>query len=171
MKLNPLLTTEENSQEQMTLLGFRFDDRPSVHAHIGFIREKFNSRAWMLRHLMGSGVPVNDVVQIYTSLIRPVIKYVNTVYHPMLNVVLAEELESMQRSAMRIIFGHWIPYCAALDSAGIHSLKERREDAFDKFARCQRIIQKMVSPPAVHPIRPPQDTISWRILRKYRKAV
>lgn len=60
----------------------------------------------MLRHLMGSGVPVNDVVQIYTSLIRPVIKYVNTVYHPMLNVVLAEELESMQRSAMRIIFGH-----------------------------------------------------------------
>ena len=123
------------SREHMNLLRFRFDSRPSVHAHVGFIREKFNSRVWMLRHLIGSGVPVSDVVQIYTTVIRPVIEYVSVAYHSMLCAALSDELESMQRSAMRIIFGYRTHYNVALESAGIRSLKERREEAFSKFAR------------------------------------
>ena len=119
----------------MTLLGFGFDGRPSVHALVDLIRRKFNSRAWMIRHLKMSGVPDNDIVKVFCSVIRPVIEYVSSVYHPMLSLALSEEIESMQRRVLKIIFGFRTSYKTALEYAEIGTLANRRSASFEKFAR------------------------------------
>ena len=47
------ITTPEGerieSQERMTVLGFRFGNRPNVNEHIQLIHDKFNARAWIVR--------------------------------------------------------------------------------------------------------------------------
>ena len=43
--------TRINSQDEVTLLGFRFGSRPTVSAHLQLIASKFNALVWITRHL------------------------------------------------------------------------------------------------------------------------
>lgn len=122
-----------DSSENLTLLGFRFGNRPTIAAHLELIREKFNSRSWMLRHLKKSAVPDRDILTIYTSTIRPVIEYACCVYHPMMSMSDSNDLEKLQRRALKIIYGFDCSYKDAMEKAGILTLEERRREIFRKF--------------------------------------
>ena len=47
---------------------------------------------------------------------------------------MSDTLESLQRTAMRTIFGAKVSYRNALATANISTLKDRREEAFKNFA-------------------------------------
>lgn len=49
-------------QDSMTLLGFRFEHRPNVPAHLDLICKK-----WIVRHLKVSGVPDVDIARVFAS--------------------------------------------------------------------------------------------------------
>ena len=65
------------------------------------------------------------VIQFYRTCIRPLTEYACPVFHDSLPKYLSEELERIQRRAMRIIFP-FKPYQEALAQAGLETLSARR---------------------------------------------
>ena len=121
------------STDSLTLLGFRFSNRPTVSAHMQLIRDKFNARSWMIRHLKRAGVPDGDLIGVYTSTIRSVLEYASCVYTPMLTQGDDEMLERLQGRVLKTIFGYHTSYREALEKSGLQSLKERRNLSLKKF--------------------------------------
>ena len=148
------------SGQSMVLLGFRFDSRPSVASHVDFIQEKVNARAWMLRHLRLSGVPLHDIVKIYSSVIRPVVEYVTPAFDSMLTCGQSDQIEAIQRRALKTIFGYKTSYRQALELAGLPTLKERRSEIVLKFAN------KTVANPAFGRWFPYSTPMCYDIRRK-----
>ena len=118
------------SQDSLMVLGFAFDTKPSMSAHIKLIEKKYNVRSWVVRHLKQAGVPNKDIVTAYASAIRSSIEYAAQVYHPMLTYAQSECLERMQRRCLKIIYGYKMSYTEALETSG---LNERREVTFERF--------------------------------------
>ena len=119
----------------MTILGFRFGSRPNINAHMDLITSKYNARSWVVRHLKLSGVPEKDISIVFSTTIRSCIEYASVVYGPMLTKSQANELERMQRRALKIIYGHKTSYADALSKAGLKPLEERRIATLEKFTR------------------------------------
>ncbi|KAI8502636.1 hypothetical protein Bbelb_193380 [Branchiostoma belcheri] len=116
-------------------LGFTFDSKLSWEEH--------------------QGMSVDDLIQVYLSLIRPVLEY----GHVLLvgcNEALANSMERVQRRALRIIS------CGGKrDVPALPSLKERRESA------AVSLFRSMLNPEhPLHDLVPPQRaTATGRILR------
>ena len=122
------------SQESMTILGFAFNHRPNVDAHMDLIRNKFNSRAWLIRHLKRAGIDNRDVRDIYRAVVRSAIEYAVPAFHSLLTVGQSQELESMQRRALKSIYGYKTSYELALEMSGLERLDLRRNNIVRKFA-------------------------------------
>ena len=71
---------------------------------------------------------------VYLSMLRPVLEYCSPVYHSMLTAEMSEELERMQRLAIRIIYGFDKKYLTILAEKNILTLEDRRKNAFDNYA-------------------------------------
>jgi hypothetical protein len=117
----------------MKILGFQFVAAPGVKGHVELLKEKYRKRAWVVRHLKRAGVSKEDLVKIYCSLVRSIFDYSSSAYHTLLTDTEAEVIERMQRMTLKTIFGHQISYQNALEEAGLTTLSERREKAFEKF--------------------------------------
>ena len=76
------------------------------------------------------------VVLFYVTCIRPVLEYASPVFHRYLPNYISEDLERIQRRALRIIYPD-LSYRVALETAGLPKLHERREristDLFDEM--------------------------------------
>ena len=116
------------------MLGFVFGRRPNAAAHVNYIRKKFFGKLWIIRHLIKAGIEPPDLLAVYTAYILPVVEYCNVVYHCLLNNEMSDDLENMQRIALRAIYGRGMSYSQVLQQSGLRSLKDRREEAFRKFA-------------------------------------
>ena len=94
-----------HSIDGLRLVGFHFNQDPSVGAHVLEIHAKFRRRVWMLHHLRSAGLKGMTLFRLYCCYIRAVIENCSPVYHPMLNSGQAESLEKLHRQAVRICFG------------------------------------------------------------------
>ena len=56
-------------------------------------------------NLKRNGFSNEELVTVYKSSVRPVVDYLDVVYHAMLPDDLDEELDRLQNQALRIIFG------------------------------------------------------------------
>ena len=59
-----------------------------------------------LRMLKGSGVPPSDLRSVYSYFIRLVLEYACPVWHTSLSSSLRDDVEGIQRRAIRIIYPH-----------------------------------------------------------------
>ena len=104
--------------------------------HISELSRKGSSRLYFLRQLKRSGVAPSELVLFYMTCIRPVLEYASPVFHRFLPNYISEDLEQIQRRAIRIIYPD-LSYSVALESAGLPKLHERREkistDLFDEI--------------------------------------
>ena len=128
------------------LLGVNLSDDLSWGVHCGCVVKKANRRLFALRQLKKCGVPADDIVVIYCSLIRSVIEYASVVYAN-LPGYLSNALESIQKRALAIIWPG-LPYRVALEKAGIATLSDRRVEACGKFIR--RIPESNPLYPLIH---------------------
>ena len=64
---------------------------------------KASKRLHKIRVLKRNGVPVTDLKHIYTALIRSVLEYCAPVWHTQIPTFLSDELEKVQRRALRIL--------------------------------------------------------------------
>ena len=84
-----------------------------------------SKRLYALRILKRSGAPPKDLITVYCAFIRPVLEYACQVWHFSLPQYLADEIESVQRRALRIVLPNLL-YAEALDSTNLHTFKQRR---------------------------------------------
>ena len=124
-----------DSCSDMKVLGFTFEDRPVVKLHVQSIVKKFRQRYWVLRHLKKLGFTCNELVRVYKMNILPVADYTDVIYHSLMTDELDELLENAQNSALKCIFDYRLSARALREKAGLSTLRKRRIDHIDKFAK------------------------------------
>ena len=121
------------------LLGVVVSDNLRWNAHVESICKKAATRLYFLKQLKRAKVPPNDMLLFYTC-IRPVLEYACPVFHHSLLQYLSNEMERLQKRALRIILSDLF-YAEALVALDITSLYERREALsnalFDQIVRDQ----------------------------------
>ena len=109
------------------LLGVILSEDLKWTAHVDNLISRVNKRIFVVWHLKRSGVSATDLVDIYTSTIRPVLEYACPVWHTGLPDFLHRNLENIQKRVLRIIFGYFTPYPELLDKSCLPTLRDRRE--------------------------------------------
>ena len=94
-----------SSEWSMKILGLTLSNEPSVREHLRLLQKKFKCRIWALRHLKKNGFKQNDLVLVYTSMIRPVAEYCSSVFCSMTSASDSLEIERIQMQALKTIFG------------------------------------------------------------------
>ena len=110
------------------LLGVYLSHNLSWSIHYDYIVNRARKRLYAIRVLRKSGLPPADLIQVYCSLVRPILELVWAA----LPECLVQLVESVQKSVLRII----LPDCSyesALVSCGFPTLLARREDACRRF--------------------------------------
>ena len=118
--------------EQAKLLGLTISSDLTWSAHVQNIISKAGKRIYSLYQMKRAGVTSEDLLHIYTVVIRPVLEYACQVWHTCLPAYLTESLESVQKRAMRCIFPG-MDYADVLVQHNVTSLFERREAICDKY--------------------------------------
>ena len=77
-------------------------------------------------------VPIEDIVNFYCTTIRSVMEYAPQVYHHALPAYLSDDIEHVQRRAMRIIFPD-VSYEISLERCGLSTLSARRAVLCDRL--------------------------------------
>ena len=122
------------SGESLKILGFHFGTGTGVGPQVQKIQEKFRKRAWIIRNLKRSGLPEDDLIFFYKTLVRPVLDFTAPVYHSMLTVMQSEALERLQRNLVKLVCGREMSYEKILEKHSLPTLAERRQTLVDNFA-------------------------------------
>ena len=118
------------------LLGVIITEDLTWNEHYDYIHKKALKRLYALHALKRSGVNCEDLVLVYCSLVRSVIEYASPVWAA-LPTYLEDLFESIQRKALRIIFGK-LEYASAMPMAGLDLHTARRAAACEKFIQKAR---------------------------------
>ena len=92
------------------------------------IVKRANARMRLLQKVAEFSPPTKDLVTVYTMYIRSILEQSCTVWHSRLTVQNSEDLERVQKSALRIILGqNYITYEDGLETLMLSKLSDRRE--------------------------------------------
>ena len=98
--------------------------------------KKANARMEILRRVSSFGAPIQDLKEIYILFIRSLLEQSATVWHSSLTQENAEDLERVQKIALRIILkDKYQTYKKALAKIGLDKLSDRREKLCLIFAQ------------------------------------
>lgn len=122
------------SGPHLKILGFHFDTRPTVAYHVLVMISKARNRLWTLRFLKKSGLSENELLHVYKVFIRPILDFAVPTYHPQLTAEMSSNIEHIQASAMKIIFGRLVSYETVLSHSKIEEHWLRRQKIVQKFA-------------------------------------
>jgi len=117
------------------LLGVNVASDLKWNTHIEAISRKAASRLYFLKQLKRARAGLNDLLNFYCSVIRPVLEYASQVWHSSLIVAQTKALEYLQKRAMNIMFSGGIDYTTCLIIAGVDTLATRRECLTKRFFR------------------------------------
>ena len=109
------------------LLGVMISNDLKWNVHVEMLCKKVATRPYFLRQLKRAKVPTNDLLSFYTTCIRPVAEYACPVFHTALPQYLSDQLEHLQKRALRIISNNELSYRQALQVFSIPTLYARRE--------------------------------------------
>ena len=141
--------------DQAKLLGvisndFKWDQNTS------YLIKKANSRLELLRKVAEFTSSIEDKKTIYLLYIKSILEQSCVVWHSSLTQENSEDLERVQKAAIRIILGQkYEKYEDALIKVNLDSLKERREKLCKKFAQkcldsdnviCNNMFEKKTEP-------------------------
>ena len=97
--------------------------------------KKANGRMELLRRVASFGTPSKDLRELYFIFVRSILEQSATVWHSSLTQENANDLERVQKSALRIILGErYKSYKEGLAQLEIETLAERREILCLNFA-------------------------------------
>lgn len=118
----------------MKIVGFTFGKKPTVRYQVDELLTKFNKNLWQLVHLKRAGIKEEDLVRVFTSMLRPLVEYSAVVYGPMLSEEMNALVENTQKRALKIIYGFNYTYEELLKKAGLTTMASRRELLCANFA-------------------------------------
>ena len=97
-----------------------------------YIISKASKRIFVLYQLVRSGLCVDDVIAVYCSLVRSILEYACPVWHCGFTKCQSDEIESVQRRCLKILFPD-LSYKDALQITGLELLSIRRETQVRKL--------------------------------------
>ena len=137
-QFNTRLHMEENilaQVKQTCLLGVIIRDDLKWHANTASLGARCYKRMTILRNLATFHVPVLEMVNIYCLYIRSVAEHSSVVWSSSLTVGEQNDLERVQKVALRLILGqNYVSYANALYLANLETLKTRRVQLSKRFA-------------------------------------
>ena len=99
------------------------------------IVRKANARMELVRKVASFGASQEDLKNVYVLFVRSLLEQSATVWHSSLTEENSDDLERVQKSAVKIILGDgYIDYEKALIRLNMESLKDRRENLCLNFA-------------------------------------
>jgi len=115
-------------------------------------RRSVSTRLYCSKQLKGAGVPHTQLLHFYLAVIRPVLEYAAPVWHHSLNKSQKNQIEAIQKRAIRIIFSCAcdMPYTSALFVAGLEDLDSRRDLLSHNFFK-----SILLSTSCLHSLLPP----------------
>ena len=100
------------------------------------IVKKANARLQLLRKIKSFNAPIEDLKQIYITFVRSCLEQSCTVWNSMLNQESIDDLERIQKYALKIIFeDRYKDYQQALNKIGLETLADRRQKLCNIFAK------------------------------------
>ena len=134
----------------------------SVETEIEIEQADFSFRIYLLRQLKRAKGDPTQLLCFYSTCIRPVSEYACQVLHNGLPEYLSEELEKIQRRALRIIFPD-LGYQEALKECNLATLLQRRQWLTERLF----IEIKDNSLHKLHGLLPPRNLSTVTLRRKH----
>ena len=136
--INVHYNQELNDREQLKILGFIFDSRPSIDAHIVSLVSKFSCCIWLLQNLKRAEVPLDDLTKLYKILIVYTSDRLCLGLLPYSMLIDWQEgrlkLQQYKNSPSRSYSGtNWATYNELLEKSGCETLCDRRLPLIDKL--------------------------------------
>ena len=85
------------------ILGLSIQDDLKWNEHVNHIVKKAGKRLYMLRLLKRSNADNSILILVYCTIIRPVLEYACQVWHFNITEYLSEDIEKLQKRALRIV--------------------------------------------------------------------
>ena len=95
---------------------------------------KKNKDVWVLVHLRRACILKPVLLKICCTSLRPLLENCSVVFYPMLCSEISNQIERLQKRALRLIYGFDFNYETLLEQSGIQTLKARKEAACASFA-------------------------------------
>ena len=122
--------------DRAKLLGVIITNDLKWDANTESLVKRANSRMELLRKVASFGTSIEEKRNIYILFIRSVLEQSCVVWHSSLSKENEEDLERVQKSAVKLILGNeYQSYEDALVQADLDCLKNRREELSYKFAK------------------------------------
>ena len=124
--------------KQAKLLGVLISDDLKWDLNTDYLVKKANKRMELLRKVANFSTSIDDKRIIYILYVQSILEQSSVVWHSSLTKENIEDLERVQKSAVRIILGKeydkFESYEDALSKANLEPLECRREELCEKFA-------------------------------------
>ena len=135
-QFDPILTNNQPIEvgHHAKVLGVTVSDNLLWNNHVNEAIKKVNKRFFFLIQWNRAKVPAKDLIQFYTTCIRPILDYGAPLYHYALPQYLQESLQRIQKRALSIIFPE-VSYQDSLQLSCLSSLSSRRQELCDKLFR------------------------------------
>ena len=150
------ITMESTVIEAVTrakILGITVSNDLKWNDHISKILKRTSQRLFMLSQCKRCGMHPSDIIIIYKTKVRPIIEYCCQAWFPGLPKYLKEDLERLQKRALKIIHPD-MSYHAALTTACLDTLNDRLTQ------HCRSFFQAMQNPShKLHHLLPPTRKI------------
>ena len=118
------------------LLGTIISDDLSWNLNTEYLVKKANARMQLLRKVASFSPPLEDLKTIYTLFVRSILEQSAVVWHSSLTQQNINDLERVQKSAMRIILGNeYVGYKRSLQRLEMDTLEDRRKKLCLNFAQ------------------------------------
>lgn len=130
------------------LLGVKISKSLKWQDHVDDITKKASKRIYFLIMLKRASVPVEDIITVYTAMIRAVLEYGCPVWHTSLTEAQHNQIELIQRRVIRILCPD-LSYENGLRLVGLDFLRSRRERLCKRFflgLKNQDFLAKYVRP-------------------------
>ena len=131
---NPILLNGKPLEEVTSakLLGLNISNDLKWNVHVLELVKKASCRLYFLRQLKRSQIMPAELILFYITCIRSILEYACPVFHRALPGYLSEDLERLQKRALRIIYPG-MSYNRALEFSGLPTLFKRREEISSKL--------------------------------------
>ena len=125
LKLN---NTNIDQVQEVRLLGVLLSDDLKFGKNTQDICKRGFARISMITKLKFVGVPIIDLIDVYTLFVRSLLEYCCVTWHSSLTIAQADDIERVQRTSLKVILGEaYMDYESALDLCGLETLFKRRE--------------------------------------------
>ena len=125
-----------NLVKHTKILGVIVQDDLKWDMQVDNMVSRASRRLFMLRSLKAFKLPIEDMLTVYITFIRPVLEYACPVWHCALTQSQQKRMERIQKRSLRIILSYqYLSYDQALSLTGLETLHERRQFLCLTFAR------------------------------------